>query len=89
MSPYMGTTRTYNYVEIEPGARWTEPAQNLDFTLHVRCVAVEPDKFVGEVQFMGSTLITTEGRDTIERAFASARSALKDRVIALFTEQAN
>lgn len=88
MSPFMQTSRTYNHVEIEPGAHWTEPAKNLDFTLHVRCQSVQPDKFVGEVGFMGSTLITTEGRDNIEQAFAAARSALKDRVIAVFADPA-
>jgi hypothetical protein len=86
MSPMMQTTRTYNYVEIKPGAQWAEPAMHLDFTLHVRCEAVQPDKFVGEVRIMGSTLFATEGRDSIEQAFAEAREALKARLIAVFTE---
>lgn len=89
MSPFTQTTRTYNHIEIQPGARWTEPAQNLDFTLLVRCQSVNPDKFVGEVTFMGSTLLITEGRDNIDQAYASARTALKDRVIDLFADPGN
>jgi hypothetical protein len=67
-------------VEVVPGATWrARQPFSLDFNVVVRCVAVGPELFTGEVTLDGESLLTTQHHSTIEAAEREATKELSRR----------
>jgi hypothetical protein len=69
--------------ELQPGAEWSRPPLDLLFNVRVRCVAVNPDRFVGIVTLMDEVIVETKPYETLSAAADAARDALHQRVAKL------
>lgn len=72
--------------EVRVGEQWPQRLPGMSFELTVRCVSVQPERYVGVISFDGERLLETTPVTDFDKAVTDARTALRKRVRAAITE---
>lgn len=81
------TRHLYNGQEITPGLRIHEPSSaEIRFNFVIICDEVNPDRWHAEVAFADVVILQTEPTDTFNKAHREAETALRARLVRLFSD---